>query len=375
MLNTISHSIRNARRPTGALIASALVLGCLTLSPTQRAAAADADSRDLTVEQGAVFDLHPPAPATSTQNPLSVVAWVDHADNTYAIGEAVRLFVKSNKNAYLTVMNVGPSGNSTLLFPNALQTNSRVAANQIVEIPPPGTGASIRVSGPVGRELIKVIATTSSAPIVKPQGISGSGPFAPLESGRSLARDLQVTMTAQPNYEWDDYNKVITTIASRPLAAAPLVPAPANTAWPATGSVLRIATDKAQYRIGESVSLYASTTTSCYLTLVNIGSSGQARVLLPNSAQPQNFIPAGHTVVFPGAASGLRVTPIGPPGVETVTAICSTDNQPVFASYLSYDQSGFAVLGMGAPTRDLAVVASAPGRQVAHATVGFVVTP
>ena len=375
MLNPTDNSMQIACRPASALLASALVLGCLALLPAAQTNADEADSRDLTMEQSAVFNLHPPAPVTSFQNPLSVVAWVDHADNTYAIGETVRLFVKANKDAYLTVMNVGPSGNTTLLFPNALQTNARVRANQIVEIPPPGSGASIRVSGPVGRELIKVIASTSPAPIVKPQGTSGSGPFAPLETGRSLARDLQVTMSAQPTYEWDDYNKVITTIASRPFAAVPLVPAPAaSVTWPTMGSGLRIATDKAHYRIGESVSIYASTTTPCHLTLINIGSSGQARVLLPNAAQPQNLIPAGHTVVFPTAASGLHVTPIGPPGVETVTAICSTDNQPMFPGYLSYDQSGFAMLGAGLSTRDLVVVATTPTRQVAHATVGFLVT-
>ena len=50
--------------------------------------------------------------------------------------------------------------------------------------------------------------------------------------------------------------------------------------------------------------IYATTTTPCYLTLVNVGSSGQARVLLPNVAQPQNLLPAGQTVVIPSAGVG-----------------------------------------------------------------------
>ena len=34
------------------------------------------------------------------------------------------------------------------------------------------------------------------------------------------ARDLQVTMGSQASsHEWDDYNKVITTIASRPVSS------------------------------------------------------------------------------------------------------------------------------------------------------------
>ena len=129
--------------------------------------------------------------------------------------------------------------------------------------------------------------------------------------------------------------------------------------------------------MGEPVLLYASTTAPCYLTLVNIGSSGQVRVLLPNAAQPQNLIPAGQTVVFPVTGSNLQLTPMGPPGVETVVATCSADNQPVFAAGLSYDRSGFATTGLpGAASRDLGVVMAAPipNRQVGQATVGFVVT-
>ena len=89
-----------------------------------------------------------------------------------------------------------------------------------------------------------------------------------------MARDLQVTIDAQTSHEWDDYNKVITTIASRPVAAVPLVPAPSGVAWPALGSTLRIATDKSQYRMGEPVSVYVSSAAPCYLTLVGLFAGG-----------------------------------------------------------------------------------------------------
>ena len=373
MFNSASHSTDSARRPAGTLLASAFVLGSLALSASPEASGDEALQRQLTVEQNAVFDLHPPAPATPAPEPLSVVAWVDHADNTYAIGEAVRLFVRTNKDARVMVMNVGPTGTSTLLFPNALQQDPMVKANQVLEIPPPDSGVSVRVSGPVGTELIKVIASTSPEPVLEPLNMSSSGPFMALESGRSLAKQLQVTMDQRPSAEWDDYNKVITTIESRAVAAAPLPTT--DVSWPTPATGVRIATDKAQYRLGETVTVYAETAKPCYLTLINSGPSGQVRVLLPNAAQPQNFIPAGHTVAFPGVASGLRITPVGPTGLETVTAICSTDNQPLFSGPLTYDQSGFAMLGREAHTRDLAMMATTPMRQVAQATVGYMVTP
>ena len=371
----INQSIAWRRPAAVAALAAALAAGGLAAP----AALADA-ARDLTVEQTAIYTVQATAPAAAAPaGALSVVAWVDHADNTYAVGEAVRLFVRSNKDAYVTVLNVGPSGNTTMLFPNAAQRDARVRARQVVEIPAPGAGASIRVGGPVGRELIKVIASTSPVPLFDAAKLTGAGPFAMVSGdGRSVARDLQVTMDARPaSHEWDDYNKVITTIASRPVAAVvPLMPAPTGQAWPVAGSGLRIATDKTRYRLGEAVTVYASSTVPCYLTLVNIGSSGQARVLLPNAAQPQNYLPAGQTVVFPGVGSRLTVTPVGPAGVETVTAVCSADNRPVVASDLVYGGGMFASLGAAgmSSSRDLAVVASEPGREASHATVGFLVT-
>ena len=370
---------RIGRRTAAGFASSALLAaGCLALAPAAQAQDGDPAARDLTVEQTALYTVQASAPAAAAPDPLNVVAWVDHADNTYAVGETVRLFVKASKDAYLTVLNVGASGRTTILFPNALQPEIRVPANQVVEVSPPESGASIVAAGPTGRELIKVIASTNRTPLFAAMKTTDLGPWKTLGADtRSVARDLQVTMDTKAD-EWDGYNKVITTIASRPAAVVPMAPAPADTAWPAAPFGLRLAAGKPVYRMGEPVSLYASADVPCYLTLVNVGSSGQVRVLLPNAAQPRNLLPAGQTVVFPVAASNLQLTPIGPAGVETVVAVCSTDNQPVFPAGLSYGQSGFAALGDGreAVSRDLAVVtaAPAPNRRIGQATAGFVVT-
>ena len=221
MFKAISnHAISGRRHAVAAVAASLLAAGGAAPS---LAADDDAAARDLTVEQTAIFSVAAPAPATAASGALNVVAWVDHADNTYAVGEAVRLFVRASKDAYLTVLNVGPSGNTTLLFPNAVQKDARVRANQVVQIPGAGSGTSITVSGPVGRELIKVVASTSPVPLFEAANLTGAGPFAMLNAGsRSVARDLQVTMDTQTTHEWDDYNKVINTIANRPVAAMPL---------------------------------------------------------------------------------------------------------------------------------------------------------
>ena len=159
----------------------------------------DPAARDLTVEQTAVFSVQAPAPAAPSSERLTVVAWVDRADNTYAVGEKVRLFVQTNRDAYLTVLNVGPSGNATVLFPNAGQRDARVAGGKAVEIPAPGSGIGIEVKGPaLGRELIKAVASSEPVPLFDPAGLAAAGPFSVVGGGaRSAARDLQLTMDAE----------------------------------------------------------------------------------------------------------------------------------------------------------------------------------
>ena len=202
-------SCRSVRRGAALLLAA----GGLALASAAQAAGDGA--RDLTVEQTAVHAVQAPVAAGGAGG-LSVTAWVDHADNTYAVGESVRLFVKPSKDAYVTVLNVGPSGQTTMLFPNAYQKDNKVSGGRTVEIPSAASGASIKVAAPVGRELIKVVASTSPVPLFPAVKMRSAGPFATVEAdARSVARDLQVTMDTQASQEWDDYNKVITTVTSR----------------------------------------------------------------------------------------------------------------------------------------------------------------
>ena len=85
----------------------------------------------------------------------------------------VRLFVQTNTGAYLTVLNVGPSANTTVLFPNARQQDARIRGGKPLEIPAPGSGVNIEVRGPtLGRELIKVIASTEPNPLFAPSKLT-----------------------------------------------------------------------------------------------------------------------------------------------------------------------------------------------------------
>lgn len=87
--------------------------------------------------------------------------------------------------------------------------------------------------------------------------------------------------------------------------------------------------DSRRYRVGEHVSFFVETSRDCYLTLLNIGTSGQVKLLLPNQFQRGNLISGGVVHTLPPKAGPYTYTASGPPGTEGVMAICALDNVPV----------------------------------------------
>lgn len=158
-------------------------------------------TRSLTVAQTAIYDAGPPSGRTDTDagdDALQVVAWVDRADYTYATGESVRIYVETNRDAYVTVLNTDPAGETTQLFPNRYQSDNFVRANQALEVPDPDSRSRIVVTGAVGDELLKIVASTNPVSLFEGQQLSDSGPFQVVRmQARRTARSLSVVMGDQ----------------------------------------------------------------------------------------------------------------------------------------------------------------------------------
>ena len=348
----------------------------VTLIVAVAGSAAAQDARNLTVEQVAFDVVQAPAAAPMT-NSLNVSAWVDHRDNTYAYGERVRLFVQTNKDAYVTVLNVGPDGATTMLFPHRFRSDNRVRANTVTEVPDPASQARIEVRGTTGAELIKVIASTRPVALFDAAQLASAGSFQTLRTrGEETARNLAVVMESQGSAEWDVYDKVIQTVAQRPVQGPAAVAAPvAGAAWPSQPFDLQIAADKPLYRTADPVTLMVKTGADCHLTLLNTGPGGESRLLFPNRYQQQTLIRAGQTVVVPGIGDGVSIVPIGPAGVESVVAVCRMGESSVIAPPADFRSGAFRSLDdAGSTARNLAVVADQPvGEQTAIASATFIV--
>ena len=100
-----------------------------------------------------------------------VEAWADSSDRIYSVGQEVRLFLRGSRDAYYTVLTVGPEGDVLQLYPTPHDPPMVVRAGDILTIPGHDDGRNIRAAYPVGRELIRIVGSTSPITIL-PSGVS-----------------------------------------------------------------------------------------------------------------------------------------------------------------------------------------------------------
>lgn len=165
-------------------------------------------SKDITVVQRPIYEIKPPK---KSKYGLKVSAWVNNGNNTYNPGENIEVFVKTNRDAYITMINVGSSGSVNQIYPNAHQRSNFVKAHTTVKIPSDTAPFLFQASGPRGADLIKVIASESAAPIIASKFLNKSIVFPKVNlSTHELAKDITVVLKRPVHQESVHvYDKVI----------------------------------------------------------------------------------------------------------------------------------------------------------------------
>lgn len=172
--------------------------------------------RDIIPEQEDIYTVSPGGGGGSqgsvATNGLKVSLWVDQSDITYYPGEEIVISAKANRDAYLTIIDVGTSGTVRQLFPNKHQTNNFVRKGQIIQIPSRHAGYKYRIQGPAGTELIKAIVTSEPVNIYgkSANSFQSEGPFSKsTQSATAISKDIVVELDQQATGAWAHYNKVI----------------------------------------------------------------------------------------------------------------------------------------------------------------------
>jgi|GEM_PF-2974640 len=91
---------------------------------------------------------------------FNVKVWVDKGDKaTYEPGEDIRVYFRTNRDAYVIVYNIDTRGNVHLLYPYEYRDSRFVEGNRPYRIPGLRDDYYLKVNGPQGTERIVVIAT------------------------------------------------------------------------------------------------------------------------------------------------------------------------------------------------------------------------
>ena len=97
--------------------------------------------------------------------PFRVSLRMGDGRTSYGIGENVTFEATSERDGYLTLVDLGTDGTVTVLFPNEHDRNNRVRAGQTFRFPTDAMGFAIEVQPPAGRGMVRLFVTPETLDI------------------------------------------------------------------------------------------------------------------------------------------------------------------------------------------------------------------
>jgi hypothetical protein len=184
--------------------------------------------------------------------------------------------------------------------------------------------------------------------------------------GAPFARIQALPRDAVPVSKWPSEDEAFTEIAkgirnairsrlevSAPAAFAVEVwTAPQGAAYAQAGAP----SAQPQYTVGTLIVVRFRATRDCYVTLLNVGTSGKLTVLFPNALHPDDRILAGQCYEVPGPGDDFVYEITGPRGVELLKAVATLEKVPLLESQFAPDGSLFRTVSPTAAARDIAVI-------------------
>jgi len=110
------------------------------------------------------------------------------------------------------------------------------------------------------------------------------------------------------------------------------------------------------YRVGEKIYVYFWCNRDCFLTLINVGTTGNVTVLFPNNMVYDSAIHSGIVWRFPREHDPFDYKLIGPPGVETIKAIATVKPVALIDIPVAERERIFQTLPSDQATRDILIV-------------------
>jgi len=110
------------------------------------------------------------------------------------------------------------------------------------------------------------------------------------------------------------------------------------------------------FKVGDKINVKFKSSKDCYLTLLNIGTSGKLTFLYPNTLHKDNFIEGGRLFEIPGDEYGFEYQLSGPAGIEKLKAIVTESKINLVESQFSPDGNMFKIVSPGSAARDISII-------------------
>lgn len=209
----IHHMLRKKIRFVASILISSALILPIMVSSTQFIDEIDGvRTKDLSVVHRDIAMVGKTQPEPSRQT-FNVTAWVDKRNNTYRTGEKLVLSVRPKKDAYITVINVGTTGNINIVYPNKFSGSNFVRAGEILKIPGDNDQYDFVVHGQAGYDVLKVVATSEPVGIIPDDFIhrrSDIYPSVRTKDIRLVPSEIDSSLQYGEQWiDWDEYTKVI----------------------------------------------------------------------------------------------------------------------------------------------------------------------
>jgi len=104
-------------------------------------------------------------PPTTGTGDFRLDLWIDKgAGGTYEAGDTLTVSVRAAEACYLKLIYLDASNNHIVIYPNAFQRDTRIAADRTVIIPAAGAGFDFTIQPPFGAETLVAFASTTAFP-------------------------------------------------------------------------------------------------------------------------------------------------------------------------------------------------------------------
>ncbi|MDR2523235.1 MAG: DUF4384 domain-containing protein [Synergistaceae bacterium] len=240
----------------------------------------------------------------------------DKEDSVYSSGEKIVLTFKSEKDAYLTILDFTPSGQIVVLFPNKWVENNFVKAGQEIKIPADGQKFAMKAGNTVGVDVVKAIATEKDVQIFNPENSQLAGPFSVLQDAKAGTRDILLFEEEFQSNNSGGEDPLKWTVASMALMTKGDGPS-GFAAASGEGRSAKMWTNLTNYLTGENVFVkFLSDKPAKLVSLINLGASASENNLLPEGVDVT--LAAGEILILPRKDDKWKLIASGKAGKDIV---------------------------------------------------------